>query len=110
MLEVSSTNTIDTLQFTATETLPYFESREVGTPQVVNLDRVLFPSGEALSPFSLNLDSIGEIQPFMDFAVGADVEVVARFQFRDAGAQVAFTQQDVSGIYPSYSPVVSLSV
>ena len=38
----------------------------------------------------------GKLQPFMDFAVGADAEVADRLRFRDVGTQIASSQQDGS--------------
>ena len=69
----------------------------MGAPQTVNLERVLLPTGESLSEFVANIHFMGEkLQPFMDFAVGADAELSERFSFREAGAQVAGSQRDGS--------------
>ena len=95
--EVSNAGIIDMEVFPVVESLPCFVKGKVGTPQTVNIERVLLPTGEALSSFMSNLHFMGEkLQPFMDFAVGADAKLADRFSFRDAGAQVARSQRDGS--------------
>ena len=84
-------------EFPVVESLPCFDKGKVGAPQTVNLERVLLPTGESLSEFVANIHFMGEkLQPFMDFAVGADAELSERFSFREAGAQVAGSQRDGS--------------
>ena len=79
------------------EALSCFEEERVGTPKTVNLARVRLPSGEAVSAFELNIHLMGEkLQPFMDFALGADANVTDMFHFQDTGLQVAGSQRDVS--------------
>ena len=79
-LDVFNATAIDTAHFRVIETLPCFEAGRLGTPQMVNLDRGMLPSGEALSPFASILHFMGgRLQPFMDFAVGANAEVAAQF-------------------------------
>ena len=83
--EVSNDGIVDMDEFPVLELSPCFDEGRVGRPPVVNLNRVLLPSGEALSLFAYNLHFMrGKLQPFMDFAVGADAELVDRFSFRDA--------------------------
>ena len=97
--EVSNARVIGRDEFPVLELLPCFVKGRIGTPQTVNLNRVLLPSGEALSSFASNLHFMGgKLQPFMDFAVGADAEVANRFSFLNAGAQVASSQRDASAI------------
>ena len=88
--EVSNAGIIDMEVFPVIESLHCFNKGKVGAPQTVNLDRVLLPTGGALSSFVSNLHFMREkLQPFVDFVVGADAELAERFSFRDAGAQVA---------------------
>ena len=70
--------------------LSCFDEERVETPKIVNLQRALLPLGEALSFLRLISNVMGEkLQPFMDFAVGADAEVAARFCFLNARAQIS---------------------
>ena len=95
--EVSNAGIIDMKAFPVVQSLPCFDKGKVGAPQTVNLERVLLPTGEALSEFVSDLHFMGEkLQPFMDFAVGADAELSERFSIRDAGALVAGSQRDKS--------------
>ena len=95
--EVSNAGIIDMKAFPVVEPLPCFDKGKVGAPQTVNLERVSLPTGESLSEFVANIHFMGEkLQPFMDFAVGADAELSERFSFREAGAQVAGSQRDGS--------------
>ena len=95
--ELSNAGIIDMKEFPVVESLPCFDKGKVGAPQMVNLERVLLPTGESLSEFVANIHFMGEkLQPFMDFAVGADAELSERFSFREAGAQVARSQRDGS--------------
>ena len=80
------------IMFPVMENLPCLKPGESGTAQVVNLNRGLFPSGRAFSPFSSNLHFMRKkLQPYMNIAVDKEAEVINRFQFRDAGAEVALT-------------------
>ena len=95
--EVSNAGITDMKAFPVVESLLCFDKGKVGAPQTVNLERVLLPTGEALSEFVSTLHFMGEkLQPFMDFAVGADAELSERFSFRDAGALVTGSQRDGS--------------
>ena len=95
--EVSNAGVIDMEVFPVVESLSCFDKGKVRAPQTVNLERVLLPTGEALSAFVSNLHFMGEkLQPFINFAVGADAELSERFSFRDAGAQIAGSQRDGS--------------
>ena len=83
--EVSNAGIVDMDKFPVVELSHCFDKGRVGRPPVVNLNRVVLPSGEALSLFTYNLHLMrGKLQPFIDFAVGADAEVADRFRFRDA--------------------------
>ena len=85
--------------FPVVESLTCFGKGKVEAPQTVNLDRILLPTGKALSSFVSTLHFMGgKLQPFMDFAVGADAELAERFSFRDAGAHVARSQRDGSAV------------
>ena len=96
-LDVCNATEIDVGKFPILEALPCFKEGRVGTPKTVNLARVRLPSGEAVSAFASNIHLIGEnLQPFMDFALGAGANVTDRFRFRDAGLQVAGSQLDAS--------------
>jgi hypothetical protein len=76
--------------FPVFEVLPCFDKGKVGAPLTVNLARVLLPSGEALQEFASNIHMMGGVlQPFMDFALGANAAEAERFGYRDAGARVA---------------------
>ena len=95
--ELFNAKCIDMKAFPVVESLPCFDKGKVGAPKTVNLERVLLPTGESLSEFVANIHFMGEkLQPFMDFAVGADAELSERFSFREAGARVAGSQRDGS--------------
>ena len=92
-LDVSNATEIDVDKFPVLQTLPCFEGGEVGTPKTVNLARIMLPSGEVISLFASNIHFMGEkLQPFMDFSLGADANVVERFHFRDVGSKKASSQ------------------
>ena len=96
LLDACNATAIETDKFSVLETIPCFESAKVRTPKLVNLDRVVLPSEDAIS-FASNLHLMGgTLQPFMNFAMGAEAEVEARFRFRDAGSQAARSQPDAS--------------
>ena len=57
--EVSNAGIVDIDEFPVLEALPCFDKRKVGTPQTVNLNRVLLPTGEALSSFASTLHFMG---------------------------------------------------
>ena len=91
-LDVLNATNIDMNEFPVLET-PYFNEGRVGTPNIVNLNCILLPLGEALSSFASNLYFMREnLQPFMGFAVGVDAEVADRLRFRDAGTQIGISQ------------------
>ena len=96
-LIVSPAILIDAVQFSVLEMPQFLEVGKVRTPQKINLDRIMLSSGEARSPFSPNNGiMVEELQPFMDFALGVDAKVTARFQFWNAEAYLDRTQLGVS--------------
>ena len=94
-LDVSNITEIDVDKFPVLEALPCIKKGRVGTPRRVNLARVRLPSGEAVLSCASNIHFMEEkLQPFVDFALGADASETDRFRFRDTGFQVAGSHQD----------------
>ena len=58
--EASKAGIIDMDVFPVVEALPCLDKGRVRTPQTVNLDRVLLPTGEALSSFAFNFHFMRE--------------------------------------------------
>ena len=90
-LDVSDATIIDINELPVLETLTCFDEARVGTPNTVNVKRVLLPLGEALSsPFAPDFHVMGgKLQLLTDFAVGADAKVADRFRFQNAETQLA---------------------